>query len=116
MSSTESNSQAVEVDVKTVQNWLTNRADLVLIDCREDDEFAAASIAGAELMPMSRWGDEMHKLEGWSDRHLVVHCHHGRRSLQVVAWLRNNGFPSAQSMAGGIDAWSLLIDPTVPRY
>ena len=106
----------IEVDVRTVQKWLKNRDDLVLIDCREDDEFAAASIDGASLMPMSRWQDEMTKLENWSDKHLVVHCHHGRRSLQVVSWLRKNGFPNAQSMQGGIDAWSNEIDPQVPRY
>ncbi len=47
---------------------------------------------------------------------LVVHCHHGGRSLRVANWLRTQGFPQAQSLAGGIDQWSLEIDPTVPRY
>jgi rhodanese-related sulfurtransferase len=109
----------IEVDVQTVQKWLKNRDDrdeLVLIDCREDEEFAAASIEGAVLMPMSRWQDEMSKLKDWPDKHLVVYCHHGRRSLQVVSWLRKNGFPNAQSMQGGIDAWSIEIDPQVARY
>ncbi len=116
MPTSDSNNHPVEVDVQTVQSLLKEQPNLVLIDCREDDEFATASIEGAELMPMSRWGDELHKLAAWKDRQIVVHCHHGRRSLQVVAWLRNNGFPTAQSMAGGIDAWSLQIDPSVPRY
>ncbi len=52
---------------------------LFLIDCREDNEYAVASIAGAELMPMSRWQDEIPKLDNWQGKHLVVHCHHGRR-------------------------------------
>jgi rhodanese-related sulfurtransferase len=45
-----------------------------------------------------------------------VHCHHGGRSLRVTQFLRQRGFAQAQNMAGGIDAWSLRIDPTVPRY
>ena len=47
---------------------------------------------------------------------LVVFCHHGIRSLQVAGWLRSQGLEDAASMAGGIDRWSLEIDPTVPRY
>jgi rhodanese-related sulfurtransferase len=50
------------------------------------------------------------------DQHLLVLCHHGARSLSVAAWLRNQGFDKAQSVAGGIDAWSRQIDPTIPRY
>jgi rhodanese-related sulfurtransferase len=47
---------------------------------------------------------------------VLVLCHHGARSLSVAAWLRNQGFTKAQSISGGIDAWSRSIDPTVPRY
>jgi len=43
-------------------------------------------------------------------------CHHGQRSLSVAMWLRGQGFEQAQSLAGGIDAWSRLIDAAVPRY
>jgi len=47
---------------------------------------------------------------------IVVFCHHGQRSAMVVDWLRRNGFPRAVNLAGGIDAWSCEVDPTVPRY
>ena len=50
------------------------------------------------------------------DAPIVVLCHHGARSLSVTMWLRNQGFDQAQSLAGGIDAWSRTIDPTIPRY
>jgi rhodanese-related sulfurtransferase len=106
----------LEVDIHTVHAWLDSRRDWVLIDCREESEHAMAAIDGAELMPMSRWPEVSAKLQAWGDRHLVVHCHHGGRSLRVVQWLRQHGFPTAQSMAGGIDAWSLEIDPQIPRY
>ena len=47
---------------------------------------------------------------------LIVFCHHGVRSLNVVNWLRRQGVENCWSMAGGIDLWSLAIDPGVPRY
>ena len=55
------------------------------------------------------------ELEPWRDRTIVVHCHHGVRSLRVTHWLRERGF-AATSMRGGIDAWSAEVDPTVPVY
>jgi adenylyltransferase/sulfurtransferase len=65
---------------------------------------------------MSQLAARVAELEAFRTRPLVVHCHHGGRSLRVANWLREQGFSQAQSMAGGIDQWSLEIDPTVPRY
>jgi len=48
--------------------------------------------------------------------HIVVVCHHGVRSMNVTAWLRQQGFEKAQSMRGGIDAWSRRVDGTLPTY
>jgi rhodanese-related sulfurtransferase len=57
------------------------------------------------------------RLEAKADEgNLVVYCHHGARSLQVAHWLREQGIQACQSMMGGIDRWSLEVDPTVPRY
>ncbi|HQU46751.1 MAG TPA: rhodanese-like domain-containing protein, partial [Pirellulales bacterium] len=56
------------------------------------------------------------ELEPHRGRAIVVHCHHGGRSLRVAQWLRQQGFAAAQSMSGGIDAWAAEIDPDVPRY
>ena len=50
------------------------------------------------------------------EEHLVLMCHHGMRSMNVAVWLRNQGFEQAQSLRGGIDAWSAQVDPSVPRY
>jgi len=106
----------IEVDVQTVSQWKENTDDWVLIDCREEREFEIASIEGAMLLPMSQWQEVSSKLETLRDKHLVVHCHHGGRSMRVADWLRANGFPTAQSMAGGIDVWSQTIDDSIPRY
>src|SRR4051812_31924093 len=86
-----------------------------IIDVREPWEFEAARIDGSVLMPMGDVPARAHQ-ELDPDEHLVVLCHHGQRSLNVTAWLRNQGFENIQSLRGGIDAWSAEIDPTVPRY
>jgi rhodanese-related sulfurtransferase len=50
------------------------------------------------------------------EEHIVVFCHHGVRSLHVANWLREQGFEQAQSMSGGIDRWSKVVDNNVPVY
>ncbi|MEZ6134307.1 MAG: rhodanese-like domain-containing protein [Pirellulaceae bacterium] len=104
----------IEIDVAEVKRLLDEQA-IVLIDCREADEWNTAKIDGAVLLPMSNWAVESQKLSQF-DRRLVVHCHHGGRSLRVTRWLRENGFPDAQNMTGGIHAWSEQVDSQVPQY
>lgn len=104
-----------EVDCHEVRRLL-RAPDFLLLDCREPEEHQTARIDGAVLIPMSEIADRLDELNGHRDRRIVVHCHHGGRSLRVAHWLRKNGFAQAQSMAGGIDRWSLEIDPSVPRY
>ena len=107
----------MEVDVASVSRWLdTQKADMVLIDCREPHEADIVKIGGAVLMPMSQLPSRMSEVESLRGKHLVVHCHHGGRSLRVAQWLRSLGFEDAQSMAGGIDAWAIEIDSSLPRY
>jgi len=90
---------------------------LRLIDVREPFEHAIASIAGAELIPMGAVPAHLTYLEAQADdATLIVFCHHGVRSLQVVNWLREQGVESCQSVAGGIDRWSVEVDSAVPRY
>ena len=86
-----------------------------LIDVREPWEFETARIEGSELMPMGDVPGRAHQ-ELDPDERLVVLCHHGMRSMNVTVWLRNQGFVQAQSLRGGIDAWSSEVDPEVPRY
>ena len=88
----------------------------LLLDCRTADEYAVAHIDGSRLIPMQELPARLAELESWRDKPIVVHCHHGMRSLKVAQWLREQGFSFVQSMTGGIDAWSTEIDPAVPRY
>ena len=89
---------------------------LLLLDCRTPEEHATAKIEGAMLLPMQELPERVAEIAAWRDRPIIVHCHHGMRSLRVAKWLREQGFTLAQSMQGGIDAWSTDVDPAVPRY
>jgi len=86
-----------------------------LIDVREPWEFATAHVQGSVDMPMGDVPARAHQ-ELDPEERLVVLCHHGMRSMNVTAWLRNQGFEQVQSLRGGIDAWSAEVDPAVPRY
>jgi rhodanese-related sulfurtransferase len=86
-----------------------------LIDVREPWEYSTAHIEPSILMPMGDVPSRAHQ-ELDPDEPLIILCHHGQRSLNVAVWLRNQGFEQAQSLAGGIEAWSRLIDPAIPRY
>lgn len=106
----------LEVDIATVKSMLDEKQDFVFLDCREADEYQVAKIEGATLMPLSELANKAAELEPYRDQHVVVHCHHGGRSMRMTQILRANGFPRVQSMAGGIDQWSQQIDPSIPRY
>jgi adenylyltransferase/sulfurtransferase len=106
----------LEIDCRAVQQKLNAGEDLLLLDCREPDEYAVAKIAQSKLLPMSEITDRLPELQPYRQRLIVVYCHVGGRSLRVAHWLREQGFSQAQRMAGGIEQWSQEIDPTVPRY
>ena len=106
----------IETDVATVDSMLKAGDDFLLLDVRGTDEYCIAKISGSLLLPMSELGNRVGELEEHRDRLIVVHCHHGGRSLQITQVLRNNGFAKVQNMAGGIDAWSQQIDSSVARY
>lgn len=106
----------LEIDCRSVKTLLDEGRDFLLLDCREPDEFKTVNIAGASLLPMTELMARVDELEPYRDKSIVVHCHHGGRSLRVTNWLRQQGFASVQSMAGGIDQWAQEIDPSLPRY
>lgn len=108
----------LEIDVHTAAAAIaeTGGSRPLLLDCRTAEESTLARIDGAVLIPMQEIPQRVGEIESHRDRLLIVHCHHGMRSLRVAGWLREQGFSRATSMAGGIEAWSIAIDPRVPRY
>src|SRR5580692_5086797 len=104
-----------EITVQEVKAKLIAQENFTLLDVREPWEFETSKIEGARLMPMGDVPSRAHQ-ELDPEDHVVVMCHHGVRSMNVTAWLRQQGFDKAQSMRGGIDAWSRQIDGKVPMY
>jgi rhodanese-related sulfurtransferase len=110
-------SAPLETTVHHVKTRLDLQPDsFVMLDCREPWEYEAAHISGSLLLPLSELAARYGELESIRERSIVVLCHHGQRSLQLSQWLRRQGFLDVSSMAGGIDQWSLEVDPSVPRY
>lgn len=106
----------LEIDVRAVKQLLDSGEEFVLLDCREASEVATARIAGSRHIPMRDVPVRLAELGTGPGKRIVVHCHHGGRSLRVTQFLRQQGYDQAQNMTGGIDAWSLEIDQAVPRY
>ena len=107
----------IEASPEDIQRRIDAGESLAMIDVREPEEFAITRIEGATLIPMRDIPASLQQLEAKADEAtLIVFCHHGVRSLNVAHWLREQGVPTCQSMTGGIDAWSVRVDPSVPRY
>ena len=93
--------------------WDRNPA-LIVLDVREPHEVAIARIEGARLIPLGELPGRLGELDGRAE--IVTYCHHGVRSLGALALLKGAGFTRVRSLQGGIDAWSVAVDPEVPRY
>ena len=81
----------IETDCQTVKSLRDDGADFLLLDCREQDEYDLVHIAGAQFIPMSQIQTRLEELRPHQQRRIVIHCHHGGRSLRVAAWLRQQG-------------------------
>ncbi|MBK7642788.1 MAG: rhodanese-like domain-containing protein [Planctomycetes bacterium] len=103
----------LNVDVQTVKAWLDKGEDFSFIDVRTPQELAIAHIKQAEPLDYDA-PDKYMSLP--KDRRIVFSCHTGVRSLDVAAYFAGHGFTQVHSMRGGIEAWSLEVDPSVPRY
>jgi rhodanese-related sulfurtransferase len=110
-------SQEMEKDLEITPREtaeLLKQGRIKLLDVRTPEEYAIASVPGSVLADQSLAQEIM---QTWpKDTAIVTMCHHGMRSLDAAAYLRGHGFGNAKSMSGGIDAWALQIDSSVPRY
>jgi rhodanese-related sulfurtransferase len=86
----------------------------MVLDIREPDEIAIARFAGAKEIPMNDVPGRLAEIP--ADAEIVVLCHHGMRSAHVAGFLADRGYAHVANLVGGIDAWSLQVDPSVPRY
>lgn len=115
--------QAMTEEVKTMQlitapelkELMDSGADFQLIDVRQPDEYAYAKIEGAKLIPLGEIVSRMDELD--PEREAVFHCKMGGRSAKAIEMLQYAGYSGTmKNLIGGITAWSVEVDPSVPRY
>jgi rhodanese-related sulfurtransferase len=96
--------------------WLADpgRPKPLLLDVREKWEFETCRIDGAQLIPMSSIPARIEELD--EEAEIVCICHHGARSMQVAAFLERTGFGKTFNLTGGVHAWALQVDPSMPKY
>lgn len=110
------------IDQISVQALATRIAEagegLQLIDVREPEELALARVEGFVNLPLSRFAEWSGSIHTQFDPHAetLVMCHHGMRSAQMCQWLLQQGFTQVKNVAGGIEAYSTAVDPSVPHY
>jgi len=105
-----------EIEAAEVKRLLDAEEPFFLLDVRTPEERAIVRLEDAALIPIQEISERAAELEPHRQRRIVVFCHHGGRSEMVANWLRGQGFAAAQNMTGGIDAWAVEIDPSLPRY
>lgn len=103
-----------EINPVELKQQLDSGRPLVLLDVREPEELLLARLPGALHIPMGEVPGRLHELD--PDAEIVVLCHHGIRSASVAQFLAQRDFARVVNLAGGIDAWSAAVDPSVPRY
>src|SRR3954469_9688289 len=105
---------AFEISTPELKSWLDEGREVTILDVRNPQEWEINRLDGAKLIPLPELQDRLGELDPAAT--IVTYCHHGPRSGRAVNFLRQMGFSRAINLAGGIDSWSLMVDPSVPRY
>jgi adenylyltransferase/sulfurtransferase len=104
----------IEITPREAEAALAADKSILLLDVREPWEHQQARIEGSKLIPLREIPANLQQIE--NSENIIVYCHHGMRSLDAAAWLRQQGVTGVRSMTGGIDRWTTEVDPLVPRY
>jgi rhodanese-related sulfurtransferase len=103
------------ITVEELKSRIDAGEKIRLIDVREQTEYGTAKIEGSELKPLGQIANWANELADKGEE-IVLHCHHGMRSDRACQYLAAQGFTYVKNLIGGIDEWSLKVDPSVPRY
>ncbi|MDX1952166.1 MAG: rhodanese-like domain-containing protein [Verrucomicrobiota bacterium] len=87
-----------------------------LLDVRQIEEHQFAALPNSRLIPLHELESRVEELRDWINESIIVYCHHGIRSAHAIGFLQMAGFKELRNLSGGIDAWSIEVDPTLPRY
>ncbi len=104
-----------EVNPAELALELDGLAPPLLVDVRTAAERAIATIEPSLHLDLGEFVERA-PVEIPRDAEVVIYCHSGMRSAQAAMWLKANGWSRPRSLAGGIDEWSLVVDPRIPRY
>ncbi len=105
-----------EISPQQCKAILSENSSVLFLDCREAHEYAYCRIEGSMLVPLSQFAGMAESQFPNKETACIIYCHHGVRSLNATFYLREQGYANVFSMHGGIELWSLDIDPSVPRY
>ena len=103
-----------EITVQELERELAIGKPITVVDVREPHEWEIVHLEGARLIPLGQLPTRLNELDGHDE--IVLHCHHGARSMKALEILRGAGFGKVRSLKGGIDEWALVVDPGMARY
>ncbi len=112
--------ESAEIDKKSqispreLKEKLDRGEKIYLLDVREDWEIEIAKLPGSEILTQKLAYEILNKWD--KNTQIVFYCHHGIRSLEAAAYFIGHGMPNVKSLSGGIERYSLEIDPSIPRY
>lgn len=106
----------IDISVDELKEKIDQKEKFLFLDVREEFEHQIAKIDGTRLIPLSQFQNHLEELEPYKNKEIVAHCHHGGRSRRALEFLKEKGFTNLKNVVGGIDEWSVKIDPSVPRY
>ena len=104
----------LEITVDEFNNLIKSKKDILILDVRGPNEYQICHIKGSKLIPLGDLPSRVNELDTADE--IIVHCHHGVRSLRATTFLRNMGFKKVKSLKGGIDVWAQEYDLDMPRY
>ncbi len=106
-----------EIQPQELAEILRSGTPLLLVDVREEWEREIAKLPGDVHVPLDQFTARAAEIAPPEGGLVVIYCHAGMRSWNAAGYLeQSRGLKSVVSLAGGIDAWSVLVDPSVPRY
>lgn len=103
-----------EIDVKTLNEKISNKDNFILLDVRTDSEYFLSNIEGAIHIPMNDIPNKLNTID--KNKEIIVQCKSGKRSAKVCQFLLNNNYENVRNLKGGIIAWANEIDPTIMVY
>ncbi len=106
--------EKMEITIDEFKKMRDNGNNPTVLDVREYHEYDICSFEDSVLVPLGELPDRLDELD--ADDEIVIHCHHGGRSLRATQFLKEQGFKKAKNLKGGIDAWAEKYDPDMPRY